>query len=507
MIRALLLLVIVLACPSVTRAGEAHPAAAPGGFDPSTFPRDAQLPSRGGLYGVLDNGVHYAIERHAAEENEDRAHVRVVVNVGSLYETESQAGLAHGLEHVVFRGSKRYKAKKIESFMKKMGSVGNFAHQNGGTSAMTTSYFLNVPERPDKHLKRAIDIMADRVQAPRLDKKDVAAEIDIVLEEELSRRPTPAAKETQAHLYGADHPWVTRSPIGNRDSIAGFTPTAMSEFHKQWYRPERTHVVVVGDIEPEEVLLLIERSFGRAAVSAEPNAVVPDVPLPTGYAASLVEDDDVPLMSLMVNFSRPGTLPPVTMERLKDEMTRSIGETILRDRIRDFTSARGHILGAGLTGQGGPYINYSGFGITASEGFEHQAFKELLEFIDGVLTDGFSDQDVAMQKSLIKRGMEQGLIRQERVPSARIAGAWSAMMLWDALPVDSQVSVTANELLLTEITPNHVIQSLRDRFKAGRRILLARVEKGTADDVDLSPFEALFQTFLDRVDENFEPSP
>ena len=88
-------------------------------FDATLWPRDQPLPSREGLTGQLDNGVRYAIEHKSYGDNEDKAYIMVLVQTGSLYESEDQAGYAHFIEHVLFRGSRGQSAKKTKKFLGK----------------------------------------------------------------------------------------------------------------------------------------------------------------------------------------------------------------------------------------------------------------------------------------------------------------------------------------------------------------------------------------------------
>ena len=152
---------------------------------------------------------------------EDGAYVAVMVQTGSIYETEEEAGYAHFVEHVVFRGSKGQSQKKTERFLREMGIPVALHGQGGSTALDQTMYSLPIPRR-QRSTWRARWAFSGAGQSAAVRSADIEAERDIVLAEEQQRRASPAARERQAGTFGADHPLVT-VPIGSRTSLEDAT--------------------------------------------------------------------------------------------------------------------------------------------------------------------------------------------------------------------------------------------------------------------------------------------
>lgn len=466
-------------------------------FDPATYPADSPLPTRKGLTGTLANGVRYAIERNAQHENENRAHIRVTVEVGSFYEESGQSGAAHLLEHVSFRGSERYSAQDVRAFTEKMGGVGDFSHQNGVTTRMSTTYLMNIPEEPAQNVPKAIDILAERIASPRLDPADVAAEIDIVLEEERTRRLSEAALEQHALMYGADHPWVTHMPIGKRDEVSAMTSETLRSFHRHWYRPEKIQVVVVGDIEPAQVLDRIRDAFGRQAAVQTANEVR-SVPLPQGYVAAVIEDDHVPIIGVLVNVSGPST-PITSIDDLRKSMALGFAVSILGDRIRDYSRNSPNVAGANYVSRNDGYIRFDGFAVSAAQGFEMAAFEGVSEIVNKVLAEGFTAAEVDIAKAIADRRLDEVLKRLDRNPSSALAASWSAAGLRGLKPLDPTHRIATSRYIMAGLSINDIERALATRLAEGRRVLLIRVQKGERSAIDLKQFEAAFEKMLGMV--------
>jgi len=468
-------------------------------FDPATYPADSPLPTREGLTGTLDNGVRYAIERNAAHENENRAHVRVTIDVGSFYEETGQSGIAHLLEHVSFRGSERYSTEQVRDFMQKMGGVGEFSHQNGATTTMSTTYLMNIPEEPAANVPQAIDILAARIASPRLEPADVAAEIAIVLEEERSRRLSEAALEHHTLMYGTDHPWVTHMPIGERDQVSAMTSDVLRRFHLRWYRPERIQVVIVGDIEPEQVLDQIRDSFGEQAATQEATAVK-SVPLPEGYAAAIVEDKNLPFISVLVNVSGPSE-PVMSIADMRKSMARGFAASILSDRIRDYARNSLDVAGANYRARNDGYIRFDGFAVSAAKGSEIAAFEGVMRVVNKVLTEGFTAAEVDMAKAISARRMIEALKGLDRIPSAALASSWSGAGLRGLQPLDPTHRIATRRYLMAGLSINDIEHALAMRLVGGRKVLVIRVQKSDRAGIELKPFESAFAKMLTNADQ------
>jgi zinc protease len=134
--------------------------------------------------GILKNGIKYYILKNTEPKN--RMELRLVVNAGSVLETESQQGLAHFLEHMNFNGTKEFPKNELVNFLQKSGMKFG-ADLNASTSFDETIYQLQVPTDSAKLFERAFQILADWSNYATLDTAEINKERGIILEEERTR--------------------------------------------------------------------------------------------------------------------------------------------------------------------------------------------------------------------------------------------------------------------------------------------------------------------------------
>ncbi|NNC58594.1 MAG: insulinase family protein, partial [Erythrobacter sp.] len=249
-------------------------------------------------FGVLDNGLRYAVRRNGVPPGQ--VSIRIRMDVGSLHERESERGYAHLLEHLLFRESKYIAAGEAIATWQRLGAgFGN--DTNAMTTPTGTVYQLDLPEARGK-LEQAFRLLSGMVRDPVLTPANVAAEVPIVLAERREnggarRRVSDARRET----FFAGQRLAERSTIGTEETLKAATAEALKDFHGRWYRPEKTVIAIAGDAPPEELARLIERHFGdwkgRGDAGVEPAFGDPVAPEgaqgtpPVGETTVLVEPD------------------------------------------------------------------------------------------------------------------------------------------------------------------------------------------------------------------------
>jgi predicted Zn-dependent peptidase len=201
------------------------------------------------------------------------------IGTGSRAESESQAGLSHLLEHLVFRGSERFSSLEIDQIFDGMG-----AELNAGTGKETTSVYSRVL---DRHLPRALDVIADMVWRPAFE--DADTEREVVLEEIAMYEDDPQDKVFDVlgrAVFGA-HP-LGRAIIGYADVIRGTPLDQIGRFHAERYAPANVVIAAAGSVDHEQLVEL-----ARAAIPSDPGAPAPpgDEPGPVGPAVRFERKD------------------------------------------------------------------------------------------------------------------------------------------------------------------------------------------------------------------------
>lgn len=173
------------------------------------------------------------------------------VRSGSAHEPVGQTGIAHLLEHLVFKGTERRSAQAIAQELESRGGS-----LDAYTSRDHTNFQANIL---DTDLPVAVDVLTDLVRRPRLEQADLELERNVVLEEinGVSDTPDDLVFELHTDALWQDHPYG-RSILGSPASIMGLGAADLRAFHQARYHPANCVVAAAGSIDPQQLLGLLE---------------------------------------------------------------------------------------------------------------------------------------------------------------------------------------------------------------------------------------------------------
>lgn len=188
----------------------------------------------------------------------------VWLRVGALDEPEGTSGVAHVLEHMMFKGSAQLPAGE---FSRRVAALGG--RDNAFTAKDYTAYFQQIPA---SRLEEVMRLEADRLATNRWPDEEFKREIEVVKEERRLRTdddPRASLHELIAATALTASP-QRRPIIGWMDDLHAMTPEDVRAFYRRWYTPANALVVVAGDVQPEQVRELAERHYGRWTGAAVP---------------------------------------------------------------------------------------------------------------------------------------------------------------------------------------------------------------------------------------------
>ena len=202
----------------------------------------------------LENGLKLIVQ-------EDRRAPVVVSQVwyraGSLDEVNGKTGVAHVLEHMMFKGTKEVKSGQFSRLIAAAGGK-----ENAFTSTDYTCYFQQLEK---SNLPLSFKLEADRMVNLQLTEEEFAKEIKVVMEERRWRtddKPQSKVNEAfQGVVYRA-HPY-SRPVIGFMNDLENMTVADAREWYNTWYAPNNATVVVVGDVNAQDVYKLAKQYFGK----------------------------------------------------------------------------------------------------------------------------------------------------------------------------------------------------------------------------------------------------
>jgi len=200
---------------------------------------------------LLDNGLT-VIHQHTPAM--PVAAVDVWVKAGSVLETDAWSGMAHFLEHMIFKGTAKIAPGVFDREVEHRGGVTNAA-----TSYDYAHYFIATAAQ---HLEETLPYLADILLNAAIPDDEFDRERDVVLEEirQSYDNPDCVAFQVLSETVYQRHPYG-RPILGNEETLMARSPDEMRAFHRTYYQPENLTVVVVGDVSQDAALSLVDRTF------------------------------------------------------------------------------------------------------------------------------------------------------------------------------------------------------------------------------------------------------
>ncbi|MFH1678854.1 MAG: pitrilysin family protein [Candidatus Omnitrophota bacterium] len=213
---------------------------------------------------VLNNGLRLITYTMPRMES---VSIGVWVRVGGRYESNNIKGIAHFLEHLIFKGSKRYSCQQIKELIEGVGGA-----LNGFTSEEATCYLAKLPA---KKQFQALDILTDMTVNPILQHSDIERERFVILEEIKMHRDLPQSHvhDLLEQILWPAHP-LGLPILGTKKTILQLKREDLASFQRKNYSPSNIVVAACGKLEHQRILKKLQASIGN--ISANPgNKFIP----------------------------------------------------------------------------------------------------------------------------------------------------------------------------------------------------------------------------------------
>lgn len=298
-------------------------------------------------FGELPNGLRYAVRRNGVPPGQ--VAVRVRIDAGSLYETESERGFAHLIEHLSFRGSVYVPDGEAKRVWQRLGTTFG-SDTNAVTSPVSTTFKLDLPSATEAGLDESLKILSGMVTQPNITDQALNAERPVVLAEQ-REAPGPQVRFSDAirETLFAGQPLADRSPIGTIKTLQAATADKVLAFHDRWYRPERAVVILSGDIDPALMERLVAKNFagwrGKGDNPPDPDFGKPDPGQPITRATS--ESAIPPLVQ--VGIMRPWVFQNDTVLFNQKRMVDVIALRLISRRLEQRARSGGSFIEANIS--------------------------------------------------------------------------------------------------------------------------------------------------------------
>ena len=380
-------------------------------------------------YGVLPNGMRYAILRN--ETPKGRAAVRLRIGLGALQEQDNQAGLAHFLEHMAFNGSKNVPEGEMIKILERKGLAFG-PDTNAYTSFDETVYMLDLPSVDADMLDTALMLMRETAGNLTLSDSAIEKERGVIVAEERARA-TPNFRMFEAWMKfamaGVRVP--ERFPIGSMDVVRNATRERFLELYQGYYRPEQGLLVVVGDIDPDAIEAQVRAKFSDWTQPGAPGPL-PDMGAPSAApgSARVFVDPGVPTV-MWISTVAPLSRTPDSQARRLSLTLESLASAVVNRRLERIARRAGApFVSAGVSG-GSRYksADIAQLQIVAEPGKWREALAAADAELRRALQFGFTEAEFAQEIAELRQGLkvaaDQAGTRQSMALANAIVGAFN----------------------------------------------------------------------------------
>ena len=249
-----------------------------------------------------------------AHKEGELVNISTWVKTGSINEDDTNNGISHFLEHLMFKGTHKHKAGEFDRTLEAKGAIVNAA-----TWKDYTFYYVTLPKGENcKDLNLAIELHADMMLDPILPEEEIGAPFDlnnpkvadkrerhVVIEEIRMRKDQNWTKVYNACNFNMykKHPYK-RDVIGTPEIISQVTQNEIMNYYKTFYSPENMTTIIVGDYDKEEVLKKVEKEFDFKGRKNAPKRIN-EIDLPTDKTVFIEQKGKVNTSYLMIGYLGP----------------------------------------------------------------------------------------------------------------------------------------------------------------------------------------------------------
>lgn len=455
-------------------------------FADELLPRDDN-----NVYGMFDNGFKYIMRKHAKPPG--RVAMYLHVKTGSLNESDKQNGIAHFLEHMAFNGSKHFKPGELVPYLNSLGMQFG-ADTNAHTNQHETVYKLFLPDTREETIEKCMTVLADDAYGLEMTDKEIENERKIILEEFRSGQSAQFRlnKEMLNKLFPGSK-MALHDVIGLEEQIKTFPKKEFEDYWNTWYKPDNMTLIVVGDIEPMEMIERARKHFANMKARGVKRPVgktgIKAVDKPRAFVLSDKEQVVCQIEMIVVRDGRP---PMRTVEDYRFNEIENIGTWIVNRRLDEMTNkGTAKFRSAGVTVEGAPLndaILPSATVIGEPEDWNAMLEQAVVE-INRALEHGFTDKEIEQARTALLSAADRA-VQTEPTADARVFVTRFAASVGNDLPILSAMQrLIQLKMMLPDVKAAEVHKVFVENFKTQN---YAYVLKGPKKDgVELPTDEEL----------------
>lgn len=372
--------------------------------------------------GRLDNGFRYVLKKNSEPDN--RVAVFLNVQAGSLHEKEEQRGVAHFLEHMMFKGTANFPANNLIDYFQSIGM--NFGGDtNAHTTYDQTGYHIILPDGSAQQLDKGFLVVADYADRALLEDEQIDKERGVILSEKMARDSAAYRIHVDSSAFAFRGTLLPeRLPIGEEEVLLKADRDLLRSYYDAWYRPDNMILVVVGDMDLGTAEELVRKHFtGLAPRGGKPEC--PDFGKldERGTEVFYRYEPELGRTSVSIDTYWDMERRNDSLELEREELTRYLGSMIMRYRLQQLLEA-GDTPFMQASYAASDIVNRIGYGsITAHTSPEN--WRESLALLENTLRQailyGFSDKELVRAHKEVKADLEARVLNAQSQDSRSIA--------------------------------------------------------------------------------------
>ncbi|MEP2734758.1 MAG: insulinase family protein [Erythrobacter sp.] len=419
-------------------------------------------------YGVLDNGMRYALRKNTTPKG--AASVRMHVKVGSVAEAENEQGLAHFLEHMAFNGSTNVPEGEMVSMLEREGlSFG--PDTNASTSFTETIYKLDLPDAKEAAVDLALMLMRETASNLTIGEEAVERERGVV-QSERQLRNTAGLRSAVAQLAVQlpDTPVSKRLPIGTVEVVDTAPASRIRDFYHRYYRPENTTLVLVGDFDTNAMEAKIKAQFadweavGPAGKPMDYGTIDPASPLTIGSF-----NDPSAQTTAIFQKAKPYEATGNSVAANLESVQLALASQIISQRFQKLTlSADAKILGGAAPFVPVENIAEQGLFVSVGKAGDWQSAVAVGEQeLRRALQHGFTQSEVDEQLANLSANLENTAKQQDTRRNAGVADEIISSSVSGEIVLTPASKFEVLEALKPALTADQVTEAFRANWAGG----------------------------------------
>jgi len=429
------------------------------------------------LTGILPNGLRYYILENKLPEN--RAHLALVVNAGSVLEEEYERGFAHFVEHLAFNDTARFPNLELIEYLRSLGMRFG-ADANAYTSYNETVYHFDVPVENVNGIKRiperALAILDDWTYSVSFIPEGVESEKLVIIEEFRTRMGAmDRARKIMLPILFEGSAYANREPIGLTETIENADSQKLKAFYDRWYTSGNMALVFAGDFDGKALEAELSKHFNMPKVIKPVNRQVHELPPPVNgnFRVEIITDPELTSSSFMIYYKQRQGAQRGTMayyrESVIDYLISSMLDTRFEEAVSDPSSSSAESW-AGIWRWSVNSRFYSA-GTAPKTGKTEEALRELLLELESVRRFGFTQSELERAKLNLVSYMEKQLSEKDRQESRSFIRGFTSHFLTGEDMADIEWEVDAVNSLLPGIGLRQISQTVNGYFAHNDRVV------------------------------------